>query len=169
MNKTFRIFFILIFILICVGVNFSYAKYKKTLTGNDVTVTSKSSTPLTATTTVQNEDENLYNVSVTNNNPYAVRYKIKEAEDTLNVKYGDTEDEYVTIPANTTQTSSIKFSSKSDYIYTNSQKDSSGNIYMNINIEMQGIKPYLLNELQIATNTKVYIEKNLKNNVVSRK
>lgn len=168
MKNSFRIFLILMFILACVGINISYARYRKTLQSDDAVITSKSSTPLTATITVQNENENIYNISVTNNNPYAVRYKIKELEDTLNIKYGDTEDEYATISANTTQTSSVKFSDKLDIIYKNAQKDSAGNIYININIAIQGIKPYLLNELQIATNTKIYLEKNLKNNVISR-
>ena len=169
MKKVLKKFLMLIFMLACLGVNVSYAKYKKTLQSNDVIITSETSTPITATITAQSEDENVYNVSVTNSNPYAVRYKVKELEDTLNIKYGDTEDEYATIPANTTQTSSVKFSGKSDVVYKDAQKDSSGNIYININIAIQGIKPYMLNELQIATNTKIYLEKNLKNNVVSRR
>ena len=82
-----------------------------------LTLGSIANTPITATITSVSDTDNTFDITVTNNNPYEVKYKIKEENDLYNVDYSGILNSYITIPANTTKTIRVVFSGKQDVIY----------------------------------------------------
>ena len=166
MRKYIGISLLIIFLLAICAINISFAKYEKNLKSNVITLSSNSNVPLTATITTVPDTDNTFNVTVTNNNAYDVKYKIKEEDDLYNVEGSDINDGYITIPANTTNTVQVVFSGRQDVVYEDMQKDTNGNLYEDINIVIDEEKPYNAEQLQIGTGLRVYLQKSIKNAII---
>lgn len=168
MKKVFYLIIVLALILIAYAITDSYAKYYKILKSNAASISSQNFESLTGTLTQTTEGSNTYNLAITNSNSYSVQYKLKEKNNLATVTFPDSQEEYKTIAAKTSETIQVTFNEYDNKLYKDSNVDTSGNLYTNINIELEGTKPYKQDAVQIATNIKLYLKKNLKNNVIAQ-
>ena len=104
MKKYIRLAILIILLLSIYIINISFARYEENLKSNTITLSSNSNVPSKATLTAVPNQDNTFNVTVTNNNSYDVKYKIKEENDLYNVECSDLNEGYITIPANNTST-----------------------------------------------------------------
>ena len=165
MKKYISIAILIILLLSIYVINISLARYQKSLTSNTITLGSNSNTPITATIEAVPNTDNTFNITVKNDNSYDVRYKIKEENDLYNVSYSGTENSYITIPANTTNTVQVVFSERQDVVYEDMEKDENANLYKNINIVIDEEKPYDVEQQKIGTE-RVYLLRSIKNTIV---
>ena len=165
MKKYISIAILIILLLSIYVINISLARYQKSLTSNTITLGSNSNTPITATIEAVPNTDNTFNITVKNDNSYDVRYKIKEENDLYNVSYSGTENSYITIPANTTNTVQVVFSERQDVVYEDMEKDENANLYKNINIVIDEEKPYDVEQQKIGTG-RVYLLRSIKNTIV---
>ena len=166
MKKYISISILIILLLSIYVINISLARYEKNVKSDTITLGSIANTPITATITSVSDTDNTFDITVTNNNPYEVKYKIKEENDLYNVDYSGILNSYITIPANTTKTIRVVFSGKQDVIYEDMGKDQYGNLYKDINIVIDEDEPYNVNQIQIGTGIRVYLQKSIKNEII---
>lgn len=166
MKKYIRLAILIILLLSIYIINISFARYEENLKSNTITLSSNSNVPLIATLTAVPNQDNTFNVTVTNNNSYDVKYKIKEENDLYNVECSDLNEGYITIPANNTSTVQVVFSGKQDVIYEDMEKDQNGNLYKDINIVIDEEKPYNADQLQIGSGLRIYLQKSIKNEII---
>ena len=166
MKKYISILIIFLGILIYLA-NISLAKYQINKKSNTIIINSHTYTPLTAIVSVVTGEDNKYSITLTNNNEYEVKYKVKEENDILNVSYENSSLDYATIPAKSTQTINVTFSGKSDAIYEDAIRDTSGNLYITVNMCISEMAPYIAEQMQIATNKKMYLDKGFKNVIIA--
>ena len=121
---------------------------------------------IAAVSTLDNVD-NAFDVTVTNPNPYEVKYRIIEENDSYDVEYSGTTDSYATIGANTSETIRVIFSGKDDVVYEDMITDSEGNLYKTITMVLDVTNPYNAEHVQIATGQIIYLEKSIKNNIIA--
>lgn len=141
--------------------------YKQTITSEELELKGQEYSNLSATVKTVADVENAFDITVTNPNQYEVKYKIIEESDLYNVEYSGTNNSYATISANSTETIRVVFSGKDDVIYEDMLTDSSGNLYKNITMVLDGINPYDSEHVQIATNQIIYLEKSIKNKIIA--
>ena len=144
--------------------------YEQTIESREMTLKGQEYSDLTATIATVSalaDIENAFDITVTNPNQYEVKYKIIEENDLYNVEYDGTTDTYATIAANTTETIRVIISGKDDVVYEDMITDSSGNLYKEINIDLDTISPYDADNFQIATGQIIYLEKSIKNNIIA--
>ena len=144
--------------------------YKQTQKCEEIVFKSKEYSNLTATianvSTIA-DVENTFDITVTNPNDYEVKYKIIEENDLYKVEYSGTSNTNATIAANSTETIRVIFSGKDDVIYEDMLADSSGNLYKIVTIVLDAINPYDAEQVQIATNQIIYLEKSIKNKIIA--
>lgn len=167
MKKYIKIFLVIIFFIGIYFINISFARYRKNLKSETFSIQSKGHTGITATVTVEDGVDNTFNVTVTNNNPYTVKYKIKETDDSYKVEYDTTSEDYVIIDANSTATVQVVLSGKDDVVYDDMQEDYLGNLYEKIALVVDEIGPYDASQLQVATDLIIYLQKSFKNSIVA--
>lgn len=144
--------------------------YKQTQKCEEIVFKSKEYSNLTATITNVStiaDVENSFDITVTNPNDYEVKYKIIEESDLYKVEYSGTSNTNATIAANSTETIRVIFSGKDDVIYEDMLADSSGNLYKIVTIVLDAINPYDAEQVQIATNQIIYLEKSIKNKIIA--
>lgn len=144
--------------------------YKQTQKCEEIVFKSKEYSNLTATITNVStiaDVENSFDITVTNPNDYEVKYKIIEESDLYKVEYSGTSNTNATIAANSTETIRVIFSGKDDLIYEDMLADSSGNLYKIVTIVLDAINPYDAEQVQIATNQIIYLEKSIKNKIIA--
>ena len=168
MKKYIRLAILIILLLSIYIINISFARYEENLKSNTITLSSNSNVPLIATLTAVPNQDNTFNVTVTNNNSYDVKYKIKEENDLYNVECSDLNEGYITIPANNTSTVQVVFSGKQDVIYEDMEKDQNGNLYKDINIVIDEEKQYNADQLQIGSGLRIYLQKSIKNEIIQK-
>lgn len=166
MKKYIIIFCVIILTLVFCVLNISFAKYQKNLQSDLITIVSKQHSSVFATISIVADEENTYNVTVTNNNDYDVKYKIQEEKDEYNVTSDSMQDGYFIIPANSTHTVKITLSGKQDVVYENMQLDNLGQYYKNIVLVINEEKIYDADKLQIAAGLKVVLQKSAKNQII---
>lgn len=123
--------------------------------------------PLKTKFEVINEENNIYNISITNENTYEVTYRIKDRDDIFNITSNSTNLGIQTIAANDTQTFQISISSRQDIIYENTLRDERGNVYMVLNIDLELQNPHKGRTRLITSGIIFYLEKNIKNTIIA--
>lgn len=144
--------------------------YKQTQKCEEIVFKSKEYSNLTATITNVStiaDVENSFDITVTNPNDYEVKYKIIEENDLYKVEYSGTSNTNAIIAANSTETIRVIFSGKDDVIYEDMLTDSFGNLYKIVTIVLDAINPYDAEQVQIATNQIIYLEKSIKNKIIA--
>lgn len=142
--------------------------YEQTVTSEEMTINAQQYSNITATVSAVDDVDNTFDITVTNSNPYEIKYKIMEENDLYNVTYEDSTDTYATIQANTTDTIRVVITGKDDVVYEDMESDSMGNLYKTITIVLDVTNPYDADKTQIATNQTIYLEKSIKNNLIAK-
>lgn len=159
---------ITLLVILSIGfIGITFGKYEKQLETSNVTIKSEKYEKIAATLVAITDEDNTFNVTVTNSNDYAINYKVIEENDLYNVTYANTTEKYVTVPANSTTTTKVTISGKQDVVYEEMLTDKEGNLYKNINISIYPVEPYGDDAVQIASSQKVYLEKSIKNRIVA--
>ncbi len=167
MKKYIKLLVVLVLLLGIYLIKISYAKYEENIKSSEFTITSNSHTPITAVVTPVGDVDNTFNISVNNPNPYEVRYIIKEKEDLYDITYINTNDEYMTIPANGTSSIQIKVAGRQDVIYENMIQDhTTGYLYKTTDLAIDETLPYDESQKEIATNVKIYLQNSFKNIII---
>ena len=165
-KKWISVIVLIILLLSIYIINISLARYEEKLTSNTISFGSNPNIPISATITAVPNEDNTFDITVTNDNSYDVKYKIKDENDLFDVNYSGTTNSYITIKANTTNTIRISFSGRQDVVYEDIEKDENGNLYEDINIVIDEDKPYNAEQLQIGTGLRVYLQKSIKNDII---
>lgn len=145
----------------------SFARYTKSLESEEFSLQSNTHIPLTVSATQDQTVDNTLNLSVTNPNSYAVKYKIKENDDLYTITYSTTSEEFLTIDAGSTVSLQVTIEGKDDVVYDEMQKDELGNWYETIDISLDEMGPYDATQVQIASGIKIYLQKSLKNYIIA--
>lgn len=123
--------------------------------------------PLKTTFKVIDEEDNIYSISITNNNTYDVTYRIKDRDDLFNIESDSVKLDTQIIAPNTTQTFQISISSRQDVIYEDTLRDERGNVYVVLNLNLELQDPFNGRTTLIASGLVFYLEKNIKNTIIS--
>lgn len=144
--------------------------YKQTQESEEIFLKGKGFSELTANivnVSTLTGIENTFDITVTNPNEYAVKYRIMEENDLYNVEYIGTNNTYATIAAEAVETIRVRFSGKDDVIYEDVLTDSIGGIYKNATVVLDVMNPYDAEQIKIGENQIIYLEKSIKNRIIA--
>ena len=153
------------FVLIMLFLPSAFAKYKLNLKSDSISIKTEPHVGIIGNVE-ETTEENKYNIVITNNNNYEVKYKIEEENNLFNIENDNMVDGFLSIPANTTNTVNFKITGKDSEVYTDLQINDEGYYYKNVNIYINEEKPYNSDKVQIGSGIKVILSKTGKNQII---